>query len=137
MKEEGEAPQEFKQVINKKGMPEKTKEEEEKLKEQAVTYIQYDELTDFEADHPFNTKFSEYIEKDMIKDTLDSELWKEQFDTIDTLRRIHKFHPQKFIDHVGLYNEFLKLSVQNLRSGIAKNSLMLSNEFLKTKVHTN
>lgn len=33
MKEEGDAPQEFKQVINKKGMPEKTKEEEEKLKE--------------------------------------------------------------------------------------------------------
>ena len=72
----------------------------------------------------------------MIEDTKDSELWKEQFDTIDTLRRIHKFHPQKFIDNVAIFNEFLKLSVQNLRSGIAKNSLMLSNEFLKTKVHT-
>lgn len=38
MKDEGNAP-EFKQVINKKGMPERTKEEEEKLKEEAVTYI--------------------------------------------------------------------------------------------------
>ena len=34
-----ESPVEFKQVINKKGMPEKTKEEEDKLKEQVVTYI--------------------------------------------------------------------------------------------------
>ena len=49
-----EAP-EFHQVINKKGMPEKTKEEEEKLLAEVVEYVQYDELTDFEADHPFNT----------------------------------------------------------------------------------
>jgi hypothetical protein len=36
-------------------MPEKTAEEEAKLLAEVVDYVQYDELTDFEADHPFNT----------------------------------------------------------------------------------
>jgi hypothetical protein len=52
---------EFKQVINKKGMPEKTKEEEEKLLAEVVNYVQYDELTALEADHPFMTGAEQFL----------------------------------------------------------------------------
>ena len=79
---------EFKQVINKKGMPEKSAEEEAKLLEDVVTYVQYDEMVDFEADHPFMTGAAQYLQKDMIQCTLDKELWREQFDLLDILRRI-------------------------------------------------
>lgn len=37
------------------GAAEKSAEEDRKLKAQAVTYVQYDELVDFEPDHQFHT----------------------------------------------------------------------------------
>jgi hypothetical protein len=119
-------------------MPEKTAEEEKKLLDQVVDIVSFEDLTDFEADHPFSTGPDEYMEKFLISQTQigDPEMWRDRFDTLDILRRIHKFHPQKFLEHLGTFGEFLKLSVQNLRSGIAKNGLMLSNEFLGTKVHS-
>ena len=76
MKAENAEP-EFKQFINKKGMPEKTAEEEAKLLEDQVTYIQYEELTDFEADHPFSKDYQQFMKEDMIKETLDKELWRD------------------------------------------------------------
>ena len=39
----------------KLGAAEKSAEENEKLKQQAVTYIQYDDLQDFAGDHSFNS----------------------------------------------------------------------------------
>ena len=69
-------PTEFKQVINKKGMPEKSAEEEAKLKEQMVTYISYEELTDFEQEHPFMTGADEYMVKFLMSQIGDNEMWR-------------------------------------------------------------
>ena len=69
----------------------------------------------------------------MISNIQDPEKWKEQFDTIDILRRMLKFHPEILFSNLSSFNSFLKLSVDNLRSGISKNSLMFSNELLKGK----
>ena len=61
--------------------------------------------------------------------TKDPEEWNLQFQAIDVLRQINKYQQAIFLKYLDQYLSFLKDSVENLRSGISKNSLMLLNEF--------
>ena len=48
---------------------------------------------------------------------------------------MNKFHAEVLLEHIPLFLTFLKLSVENLRSGISKNSLMFCTEFMKNEIH--
>jgi len=45
-----------------KGAQEKPKEEDEALKQKAVTYVQYDDLIDFETENEFTSNQSSFID---------------------------------------------------------------------------
>ena len=61
----------------------------------------------------------------------DPEQWFLQFEALDDLRRVNKFYPELLFRFMGQYEPFIKESVDNLRSGISKNSLMFVHEFFK------
>jgi hypothetical protein len=65
----------------------------------------------------------------------DAEKWYLQFEAIDDLRRINKFHHEQMLQITPYFSHFIFCSVDNLRSGISKNSLMMLNEFFKS-AHT-
>lgn len=43
------------------GLKEKSKEEDDLLKERAVTFTKFDDLADFEADHPFTQDSESFV----------------------------------------------------------------------------
>jgi hypothetical protein len=49
------------------------------------------------------------------------------------MRRINKLHPSKIVAILAQFTIFMKESVENLRSGISKNALMLVTEFFQQK----
>ena len=59
----------------KKGDKGRTLEEDNRLKEQVVSYTPFTELTDFEADHEFNTDFDSFMNKTMKAMMADPEDW--------------------------------------------------------------
>ena len=65
----------------------------------------------------------------------DPEQWFLQFEALDDLRRVNKFYPELLFRFMGQYEPFIKESVDNLRSGISKNSLMFVHEFFKGQHH--
>lgn len=118
------------QILQKAAL-EKPKEEDEALKQKAVTYIQFNDLADFEPEHAFHTDFDNFVSTQMQERISDPEQWHDQFTALDDMRRMNKHHTEKFHTIVPTYAQFLVNSVDNLRSGISKNSLMLLNEFFQ------
>ena len=59
------------------------------------------------------------------------EAWNEQFEGINFLRVMNKFHLSLLIQNLNKFEVFLQQSVMNLRSGIQQNSLMFTSEFFK------
>ena len=92
-------------------------------------------MEDFAGDHSFHSDRSNSLTVTLPNLIKDPELWKEQFDTIDVLRQMNKFHAEVLLEHIPSFLTFLKLSVENLRSGISKNSLMFCTEFMKNEIH--
>ena len=61
--------------------------------------------------------------------TADAEDWLSQFNAINNLRIMSKYHSDALMENLDSFTSFLKLSVDNLRSNISKNSLMFCTEF--------
>lgn len=67
----------------------------------------------------------------MAKRMADNGAWDEQFEALDWLRIINKYHREYLMENLVKFQIFIKESVENLRSGIQKNSLMFATEFFK------
>ena len=61
------------------------------------------------------------------------EEWHAQFEGIDFLRIINKYHSSILMDYLGCFSKFLSDSIDNLRSGISKDALMFTTEFFNNK----
>ena len=61
--------------------------------------------------------------------TTDPEDWLAQFNAINNLRILSKFHSQTLMENLEVFTPFMKSAVDNLRSNISKNSLMFCTEF--------
>ena len=61
--------------IEKLGVMEKGKEEDEALKQKAVTYVMYEELTDFDKDHIFHLDFNKFVNSVLPDKMRDPEEW--------------------------------------------------------------
>ena len=108
-----------------------SKEEDDALKAKVQTYTQFDDLVDFAEDHQFKADAQEFVNQEMIKRMADQEAWNEQFEALDWLRVINKYHREFLMENIVKFQIFIKESVENLRSGIQKNSLMFATEFFK------
>lgn len=64
----------------------------------------------------------------------DPEDWLAMFNAINYLRIINKFHVAVLMENLEFFAPFVKASVENLRSNISKNSLMLCTEFFNNTV---
>lgn len=58
----------------------------------------------------------------------DTENWSGQFDAVNEIRVMQKYHSDKLMENLGNFTQFIHDSVDNLRSGISKNALMLTTE---------
>jgi hypothetical protein len=119
------------EVELEKAALEKPKEEDEALKQKAVTYVAFEDLQPFDQDHSFMADQDHFINVEIADMIKDPELWHLQFQALDEFRRMNKFYLRSFVAAVPTYTEFLVCSVDNLRSGISKLSLMLLNEFFQ------
>ena len=63
----------------------------------------------------------------------DPEEWHAQFEGLDFLRKINKYHAVVLMENLEFFGPFLKDSIDNLRSGISKDALMLTTELFKNK----
>lgn len=61
----------------------------------------------------------------------DQEAWNDQFDGINFLRIMNKFHLNLLMENLSKFEVFIQQSIMNLRSGIQQNSLMFTSEFFK------
>lgn len=68
---------------------------------------------------------------------LNSEDWKENFFGVDDLRRLYRHHPAEFGSYLPKFQSNIVEDVENLRSSIARNTLMLVNEIFSTDKNTN
>lgn len=91
--------------------------------------MQFEELEDFEDDHLFKTNLADYMENDLKNRMANAEEWHRQFEAINFLRIKNKYHIDILMTNIGSYGTFIKESIENLRSGISKNALMLTSEF--------
>jgi len=66
----------------------------------------------------------------MVTKMSDPEEWNAQFEAIDLLRIMNKYHFDTLMENLHCFTKFLKDSIENLRSGISKNALMFTTEFL-------
>ena len=94
-----------------------------------MTYTSFDELNDFEDSHTFKQDLKQYLTQDIVIKMSDPEEWNEQFEAINQLRVMNKFHYDVLMKNLISFSKFIKDSVDNLRSGISKNALMFTTEF--------
>lgn len=76
----------------KKGDKGRTVEEDRRLQEQVVSYTPFEELADFEADHEFKSDADGFLKKTLLQMTVDPENWLAQFNAINNLRVLSKYH---------------------------------------------
>jgi hypothetical protein len=93
--------------------------------EASAKYTEYRDLGDFES---YDTEST--IQQ--LADKSKEHGWKEKFATIDDLRRVNKFHKADMENHIHYFTEFIVANVDNLRSSISRNSLLLVNEIFQT-----
>jgi len=105
---------------------------EEEIKKQAV-------VEDAGIEYTAQEELKEIPAEDLeaftigITERLASEDWKEQFYSIDDLRRLFKHHPTEFKKNLPNYETHIGNGVDNLRSSICKNSLTLVAEVFSTE----
>ena len=58
----------------------------------------------------------------------DDEDWAAQFAAIDALRVCNKFHSSDLAENLDTFTDFIKASVDNLRSNVCKNALQFCQE---------
>ena len=97
--------------------------------QKAVTYISFPDLQDFPDDHLFKTNAKEFLETDMPARVAEPEEWHRQFEALDFLRMMNKYHTDVLVNNILNFAKFIKESIENLRSGISKNALMFTTEF--------
>jgi len=61
------------------------------------------------------------------------EEWHAQFEGLDFLRIINKYHSDTLMRYLDYFAGFLRDSIENLRSGISKDALMFTSEFFNNK----
>ena len=103
------------------------------MKEQVVSYTPFAELEDFEAEHQFKAEFDVFMSKTMKQMMADPEDWLAWFNAMNNLRIMSKYHSAVLMENLEYFTPFVKISVDNLRSNISKNSLMFCNEFFTNK----
>ena len=99
-----------------------------------VTYTQFADLQEFNEDHEFHRDTGKFMTNNLPSMMNgDSEDWSTQFEALDMLRVCNKHHSGLLIESLHLYQQFVKDSVDNLRSNISKNGLMFCTELLNNK----
>ena len=63
----------------------------------------------------------------------DAEDWLAMFNATNNLRVLNKYHSGVLMENLEFFSNFVKSQVENLRSNLSKNSLMLCTEFFKNK----
>lgn len=58
---------------------EKSKAEDEALRQKMVTYVQFEDLEDFAPEHQFFTDFDQYVNQGLQENIRDPEEWHAQF----------------------------------------------------------
>jgi len=96
-----------------------------------VEYLDYSELVSFSSSNEAN-KAIKNIKTYLIDINAD---WFCQFDSINDLRRMNKYHPKLFLElFTEIVSDFVKLVV-SLRSNIAKLALILLTEFFGNQLY--
>jgi len=87
-------------------------------------YSAYEDLPDFFKDSTdFQNLFNDL--QSQIKEDAD---WKIQFDVIENLRILNKFHPKEVGKYLHQFPAFLQRCIDNLRTNLSKNTLLLIKE---------
>ena len=120
-------------MIIKKGTSEKSDKENKELLEKAVTYTSFADLNDFNDDHLLRTNADKFLKQDLPDRMKDPEQWHMQFECIDELRMLNRFHIVSLMVEISKYFKFIKDSIENLRSGISKNALLFMTEFFNNE----
>jgi len=68
-----------------------------------------------------------------VQSELKSEEWTAQYDTLNVLRRLNKFHWSDLMPHLELLTPLIAEAVESLRSNISKNALLLVTEMFSFK----
>ena len=76
----------------------------------------------------FKTDIEMYLKADLTARFEDPENWTGLFDAITEMRIMNKYHVATLMKYLNKLTDFIKNSVDNLRSGISKNALMLTTE---------
>lgn len=63
-----------------------------------------------------------------MQQMINDDNWLGQFNAINNLRVMNKFYPAVLGENLEIFQSFIQLSIENLRSNISKNSLMFCNE---------
>ncbi len=63
----------------------------------------------------------------------DPEDWLAMFNALNNLRVMNKYHSAVLMENLEFFSNFVKQSVENLRSNISKNALMFCTEFFNNK----
>ena len=109
-------------------------ETEKALIEKVVTYMQFTDLEEFSEGHAFHFDTDKFMTNNLPSMMNgDPEDWGTQFEALDMLRVCNKHHSGLLIESLHLYQQFVKDSVDNLRSNISKNGLMFCTELLNNK----
>lgn len=76
----------------------------------------------------FKTDLEQYLKVVITSVFEDPENWTGIFDAINEMRIMNKYHVATLMKYLNKLTDFIKNSVDNLRSGISKNALMLTTE---------
>ena len=91
-----------------------------------LKYTDYVDLLDFERENAYNDYFDEAIRFTSSDD------WKEEFFSLETLRRINKFKPEVIEDRILEMFKFIHGCINSPRSALNKNALVLVQEIFMT-----
>ena len=109
----------------KKGAPEPGPELPVDESQAGVSYIEFEELKGIGNDE-YNGDFDHVLET--LYTNIGSDDWKVQYDTVNLLRVLNKHHRDLFMKSLTQVTPFVRDQVDNLRSNLMKNSLMLVKE---------
>jgi len=65
---------------------------------------------------------------DLIEKVTKSDIWKDQYEALDTIRCLNKHHYPFLVACLSDIADFCKAHVENLRSNVSKNALMAVKE---------
>ena len=116
----------------------KTEAEDKALLQNVATYTSYADLADFADDHTFKTTgatafFQTELVVMMLEIDKKEEDWRMTFSALDILRSINKFHTAELVENLDLFSDFMRKSVESLRSSLIKNSLTFVTELYANK----